>query len=214
MHTNPRGWISKKESLLKLTKSLDPDVININETQLTGNNKVDIKTFTSFCKNRKEKTGGGICSSVSNRIKQHAVCVAEGEDEDEWLAVRYDHVSPALTIVNCYGEQEGAGRSMKEEVVARWGRLLKVLEAARLRGDHVLLVGDLNKHVGCDHLGVPGNTPQLSTGGRLVRDLVEGGKWRLINAIEEKVKGGPFTRKDPATGKESLLDIPGGTLHR
>ena len=207
MHTNPRGWKSKQESLLKLTKSLDPDVLNINETQMTGSNKVDIESFTSFCKNRTGQTGGGICSAVANRLKHHAVCVAEGDEEDEWLAVRYDHVFPALTIVNCYGEQEGAGRSSKQEVVARWGRLLKVLETARLRGDHVLLVGDLNKHVGNDHLGVPGNTCEISTGGRLLRDLVEGGNWRLLNAVEEKVNGGPFTRKDPASGKESLLDL-------
>ena len=42
---------------------------------------------------------------------------------------------------------------------------------------------------------------------RLVRDLVESGEWRIINAMEERVQGGPFTRKDPASGKESLLDI-------
>ena len=207
MHTNPRGWTSKQESLLKLTKSLDPDIININETQLTGTNKVEIKSFTTYCKNRSQKAGGGICSAVSNRIKQHAVCVAEGGEDDEWLALRYDHLSPALTVVNCYGEQEGAGESNKQKVVARWGRLLKVLEAARLRGDHVLLVGDLNKHVGCDQLGVPGNKAEVSTGGRLVRDLVEGGNWRLLNAMTELVKGGPFTRRDPANGSESLLDL-------
>ena len=207
MHTNPRGWTSKQESLLKLIKSIDPDIININETQLTGNSKVNIKSYTSFCKNQTLKIGGGICSSVANRIKQDAVCVAEADEEDEWLAVRYDHVAPALTIVNCYGEQEGSGRSNNQEVVARWGRLLKVLEAGRLRGDHVLLVGDLNKHVGNDHLGVPGNKSEVTTGGRMVRDLVEGGNWRIINALEEVVKGGPFTRRDPASGKESLLDL-------
>ena len=209
MHINPRGWISKQDAIMKMTKAIDPDIININETQLSGNAKIQIKSFVSFSRNRSDKRGGGICSVVSNRIKEHAVCVAEGEEEDEWLAVRYDHVSPALTLVNCYGEQEGSGigRSSKEEVAARWGRLLKVLETARLRGDHVLLVGDLNKHVGNDNLGVPGNTCEISSGGRLVRDLVEGGQWRLLNAEVELIKGGPFTRRDPASGKESLLDL-------
>ena len=137
------------------------------------------------------------------------MCVEEGGEEDEWLAVRLTHVFPALTLVNCYGEQEGScvGRSNKEEVVARWGRLLKVLESARLRGDHCLLIGDLNKHIGNDHLGVKGNNCEISAGGRLVRDLLEGGQWRLVNAMEEVVEGGPFTRRDPATGKESLLDL-------
>ena len=35
---------------------------------------------------------------------------------------------------------------------ARWGCLLEDLEEARLRGDHCLLVGDMNKQVGNGHL--------------------------------------------------------------
>ena len=65
----------------------------------------------------------------------------------------------------------------------------------------------MNKHIGNDHLGVEGNTAEISAGGRLVRDLLQGGQWRLVNAMKEVVKGGPFTRRDPATGKESLLDL-------
>ena len=115
--------------------------------------------------------------SIGNNIKEHAVCVGEGEGEDEWLAVRLDHVTPAITIMNGYGEQEG--RSGKEEVIARWGRLLNELEMIRLRGDHCLLVGDLNKRVCNDHLGVPGNTPEVTPGGQLVRDLIESGNQQL-----------------------------------
>jgi hypothetical protein len=55
---------------------------------------------------------------VSKDLKSHAVCVGEGEEEDEWICVKLNHVSPCLAIVNWYGEQEG--RSSKEEVVARW----------------------------------------------------------------------------------------------
>ena len=102
-------------------------------------------------------------------------------EKDQW------YVSPALTLVNCYGEQEGSGRCIKEEVVDRWGRLLKVLEASRLRGDHCLLIGDMNKHIGNDHLGVERNTAEISAGGRLVRDLLQGGQWRLVNAMKEVV---------------------------
>ena len=65
----------------------------------------------------------------------------------------------------------------------------------------------MNKHVGNDHLGIPGNHPDVSHGGQLIRDLVESGNWALVNAMEEKVKGGPFTRSDPATGRLSCLDF-------
>ena len=55
---------------------------------------------------------------MSKDLKSHAVGVGEGEEEDKWICVKLNHVSPCLTIVNWYGEQEG--RSSKEEVVARW----------------------------------------------------------------------------------------------
>ena len=70
-----------------------------------------------------------------------------------------------------------------------------------------LLVGDLNKLIGCDHLGVQGNHPDLSHGGKLLRNLLATKNWYLVNAMGELVVGGPFTREDPATGKLSCLDL-------
>ena len=63
------------------------------------------------------------------------------------------------------------------------------------------------KQVGNDHLGVPGNHPEVTIGGELIRDLVESGNWVMVNAMEEKVEGGPFTRQDPASGRQSCLDL-------
>ena len=127
------------------------------------------------------------------------MCAGEGGDGDEWLAIRLTHVSPPITILNCYGEQEA--RSGKEEVLARWGRLLKELGQITARGDHCLLIGDLNKQVGSGPLGVPGNHPEVSQGGKMVRDLVQSGDWVLLNAREGKVEGGPFTRAGPLRGR-------------
>ena len=202
---NPRGWTSKRAAILQLIDSEKPDYVNINETQLRGNNKVVIRGYKCFSKNREDRAGGGICSAVVGSLKEQAVRVAEGGVEDEWQAVRLDHINPAITIFNVYGEQEG--RTSKEEVMARWSRLLKDLEEARARGDHVLVAGDLNKQVGNDRLGVAGNHPEVSAGGHLIRDLLDSGDWALVNNLEEKVEGGPFTREDPATGHLSCLDL-------
>ena len=185
LHLNPRGWTSKQDSIVKLVNELKPDYINVNETQLQGKNEINLKAYNTFSKNRTDRIGGGICSAVASNLRQNAVCVGEGGEGDEWLAVRLDHVSPCITILNCYGEQEG--RAGKEEVLARWGRLLKELEAIRARGDHCLLVGDLNKLVGDGRLGIPGNNPEVTAGGQMVRDLVESGNWVLINSMEEVV---------------------------
>ena len=41
-----------------------------------------------------------------------------------------------------------------------------------------------------------------------MRNLLANKEWILVNGMgEEIVEGGPFTRKDPATGKLSCLDL-------
>ena len=66
----------------------------------------------------------------------------------------------------------------------------------------------MNKLVGCSELRVPGNNPEVSLGGRLLLDLLATRNWYLVNGLrQEVVKGGPFTRQDPATGGLSCLDL-------
>ena len=45
-------------------------------------------------------------------------------------------------------------------------------------------------------------------GGKLLRELLATRDWRLVNSMgREVVQGGLFTRKDPATGVLSCLDL-------
>ena len=203
LHANPRGARGKQESIEKAASKVCADIITLNETLLTGKNKMKIPYFTSFTKNRETKQFGGISTSVHDDWKTHAVCVGEGEGEDEFHSIRLSNFCPPVTVVNNYGEIEGKN---SKEVVARWSRLKKELETILSRGEHCLLVGDLNKHVGNDDLGVEGNHDFISPGGRLVRDMVESGDWFLVNNLTGVVEGGPFTRVDPATGRLSCLD--------
>ena len=54
----------------------------------------------------------------------------------------------------------------------------------------------------------PGNHPEVSLGGRLLRDLLATRNWFLVTGLgPEALMGGPFTRKDPATGNMSCLDM-------
>ncbi len=178
----------------------------MNETQLAGKSKVDLDSYITWTRNRTVQGGGGIATAVSVEFRDSACGAGEGQGDDEYLITRLEAFNPALCVINCYGEQRS--RSSKEEVEARWGRLRKELEAVRARGEFCLLTGDLNKLVGSDSLGVPGNNSEVSPCGRLLRDLLAGGDWVLVNGLgEEVVTGGPFTRQDPATGKESCLDL-------
>ena len=180
-------------------------MILMNETLLLGNMKVTIPSYCTWSRNRTEKGGGGIATSVADKFKDSSVGAGQGEDEEEYLITRIECFSPALNIINCYGEQRN---TKKEEVERRWEKLRTEMENIRTRKEFCILAGDQNKHVGCGDLGVPGNNPEVSVGGKLMRDLLSTGNWFLVNGLgQEIVQGGPWTRKDPVTGGESCLDL-------
>ena len=53
-HSNIRGFKSKRDSLEKILETVKPDIVNLNETNVKGRNRVLHKGFHSFCRNRKE----------------------------------------------------------------------------------------------------------------------------------------------------------------
>ena len=211
-HSNIRGFKSKQDSLEKILEIVQPDIVNLNETNVKGRNKVYHKGYHSFVRNRKEKKHmGGVSTAVKNDLKAAAVKVMEGEEDDELLITRLEHTTPPINIVNVYGEIEG--RCKNEEIQERFERLKYELDRIRRDKEGLILIGDLNKKIGSDNLGVKGNNPKVSYGGNLVRSLVESGEYFLANNTPEAV-GGPFTREEPADAhlpwenrRKSCLDL-------
>ena len=202
---NLRGIVSKMRSLKGILKRTRPSVVIMNETQLSGRMKVVLEGFNCWTKNRTERGGGGVATAVDGKYRDFSLGAGEGEKDDEYLITKIDKFKPALNIINCYGEQRV---TKKEEVELKWKRLLKDMNEIKAKNEFCLLAGDLNKLVGCDELGIPGNNPELSPGGKLLRSLLATKEWVLINSLgSEVVEGGPFTREDPATGKLSCLDL-------
>ena len=142
---NLRGYKSKEMSLRKFVKKIRPSVVAMNETLLTGNMKVSMPPYTCWSKNRSEKGGGGITTAVSQQFKDCAVGAGQGEKDDEYLITRFECFSPALNVINCYGEQR---KTNKEEVEEKWNRLKSDMEKIRAKKEFVILLGDLNKLVG------------------------------------------------------------------
>jgi hypothetical protein len=205
LHTNMRGFNSKKESLFCVIDKVRPNCVTINETGLRAQNKVKIPGYFSFSKNRIEKCMGGVATAVTNDMKQNTVKVKEGEDDDEYIIIRVEQYQFPINIVNYYGEQEG--RTSKEEILKKWMRLKKDLDSIKARGEPCILIGDFNKHIGCDELGVSGGNELITFGGSLVRDLLATEDYILINN-SNKTTGGPFTRFDPAgKAKKSCLEF-------
>ena len=203
--SNIRGVKSKKESLLEVLKDVNPDICILNETGLRGKNKLKIQGYITFSRNRVEKAMGGISTSVKDNIANCAVNVGQGAGDDEFIIVRLEQFTPAICLINYYGEQEG--RVGKEEVNAKWERMLKEIRKIRARGEECLLIGDFNKLVGCDELGIQGNKDKISHGGQLLRELLATEEYLLVNNMDI-TSGGPFTRVDPADkDNESALDF-------
>ena len=75
------------------------------------------------------------------------------------------------------------------------------------RRENCIILGDMNKHIGCDELGVKNNHPRISFGGELIRALLAEGKYICLNN-HQNTRGGPFTRVDPSDPlKLSCLDL-------
>ena len=75
------------------------------------------------------------------------------------------------------------------------------------RGELCLMIGDLNKSVGSDELGVAGNNSHVSFGSQLIKELVATEEWVLVNNTE-MTEGGPWTREDPSDHTiKSCLDL-------
>ena len=205
LHSNIRGFNSKKESLKNVIKDIQPDICVLNETGLRGKNKVILPGYFSFTRNRVAKAMGGISTSIKDNWRTSTVHMGEGEGDDEFLIVRLDNFNPPICIVNYYGEQEGS--SGKDLVEAKWARLRMELDKIRVRGDQCLCIGDFNKLIGNDELGVIGNHSKISCGGKLVRELLATEDYCLVNNMTN-AKGGPFTRVDPADPNiKSCLDL-------
>ena len=144
---------------------------------------------------------------VDDSLRQQCVRVNDNSEGDEFLIIRLEHVSPPLNVINLYGMQEGKeGEEGKRKVLESWVRLQKELLLIEARNEAVAVLGDFNRAVGSDDLGVPGNKDGVSHGGGMIRDLLREGEYVLVNRLSLAV-GGPWTRVDPTTGGLSCLDL-------
>ena len=60
-----------------------------------------------------------------------------------------------------------------------------------------MIIGDMNRAVGCDNLGIKGSNSRVSPGGQLIRELLqqeaqEKQEYFLLNA-SDMAEGGPWT---------------------
>ena len=191
------GVSNKKKSLETILDNVTPSMVLMNETQMVGRMKMSLPNYTIWVRNRSHKGGGGIATEFRQSYKDSAVGVSEGEDDDEFIITRIDAFSPALSVINSYGEQR---RTRKEEVKNKWNRLRKEMEAVRMRGDFCVYAGDLNKLVGVGEFGVKGNSSEVSLGAGC-----SGSSWPPGTGHWTTAWAGRWSREDHLLGRTQPL---------
>ena len=207
-HANIRGFASKATSLATVLDDIKPNVICLNEHGLRNRQKMVIDNYNSYNRNRQNSAMGGVSISVFNNESKFCVKTSEGKVDNEYLIVRHDQFNPPINIFTVYGETES--RTSEDKSKSLWAEILEELIKIKNRNEQVLLIGDMNKHIGNDELGIRDNHSKISRGGPYVRSLLKSREYILVNNCD-KVEGGPFTRFDPEypddDDKKSCLDF-------
>ena len=203
-HLNIRGLKSKYPSVGPIVNALDVDLISLNEHGLRNKQKMQIGGYKSYTKNRFNSNMGGVSISVKDEDSNVTLKVGEGKDDNEFIITRHNQCFPAINVINVYGCQKSAPIATIED---KWNEILEEAIKIEMKGENVLLIGDMNVAIGNDELGVKDNDSFVSHGGKMIRNFLKDGKHVLVNN-SDIAKGGPYTRCDPADkNRKSCLTL-------
>ena len=109
-HINIRSCRNKYVELSLFLKENDIDILNINETWLKSNFKLDIPNYTITRKDRQRRQGGGVATLVRNDIKFDIIytCSTLNTDNEaitillklsqDSISISTIYISPASTV--------------------------------------------------------------------------------------------------------------------
>ena len=160
MH-NFRGYYSKKTSFESIISGMTPkpNLLVICESHLPFNKQSKIDGYQSFSRNRREKSMGGIATSIINSDFRNCLKVGEGSGSNEFIITRHSDFLVPINIINIYGEQENCTPS--NVIKEHWDEIVEEIIKIEARGEMVVLMGDANKHVGDI---IEGNHDKVSNG--------------------------------------------------
>ena len=205
---NIRGLNSKKSSLESILSSLNPspNLLVISESHMKFETKANIPGYSSYSRNRKDKSQGGIVTSVRDDESIDCLKVTEGQDCNEFIITRHSKFQTPINVINLYSCQEN--RTAVNVIRDQWQEIVEEVVKIEAKKENLIIIGDFNKHVGDI---IEGNHSKITEGGRLIRELLNNGDYVLLNSLTSKIKGGPFTRVEPSDpdndDKKSCIDF-------
>ena len=182
MFNNIRGWKSKSISLSNIASKNKVDIVVLNETHCSGTSLPQLKGYTSYGRNRIQKSKGGIAILVFDAIAKYATKLETSSEPAEFFAIRLDCFSPSIVVMTQYGITEG--QYTKNEILAIQAQFFNAFEGYVNEGSNVIVLGDFNNHVG-NSLGLSQNNPKISPGGVNLSRWVTENNLSLVNVLDQ-----------------------------
>ena len=196
LYSNINGLKSKVTSLLTIIEEQQPTVIALVETKLGQTEDFEVPGYVTKKMNRDEN-GGGVMILVKEELKNIIVEVDEKKEvgEAKWISI--DNGRNRIRLGILYAPQENKTSVKKLKIMYR--QLKEQIKKSKKENQEILLLGDFNCKVG---KAVPGNTDEISKGGKILMEMIDKLDLNLLNAKDECE--GTWTRVE--NEKRSILD--------
>ena len=178
---------------------MKPDIIILVETHLVKKNTIKINGYENVITRNRNTNGGGLLVAQRNNLDSKLV-ILDINQTHEQMWIQLTGPNGKINLCIAYGLHES--RCTKQEI-EDWH--FNIEQKIGEYDQHpVLLIGDMNAHIGNDDKGVFGNHHEINQNGCHLRNMIERRQLVLVN--NTKICHGKFTRVDP-TGKRSILDL-------
>ena len=195
MYANARGLRSKIASLEAATLIYKPDVILIAESHIRGKTTICLKGYNEKVLRNRKHNGGGLLIAKRNDSNINLLTL-EIHEEHEHLWVKINNIIIALV----YGYIES--RTDMTTIEDWYFELEK--SYSKWQDQNVMIIGDINAHIGNDEQGIEGNDEKINKSGEIIRSFIERRDLKIMN--NDNICTGKWTREDPNGGK-SILDL-------
>ena len=153
MHWNVNGWTAGNCGLRKhILLNINPDIVSLNETHLTGDQDIELAGYTWFGQNRKMhrravKGSGGVGILVKNKIFESYEVSISDKTVEGILGMRFKNRSSmnCFVIFTCYLPPEGSSRTISSHLF--FSHLLAQIYSLS-DVDDLYLCGDYNGRIG------------------------------------------------------------------
>ena len=197
-HVNVRGIKSKIKDIISLAEDHKFDIMVFTETKLSEKENKIIPGYKNRRLNRQTKAGGVIIYYK----EELQVKVIKKNKECETLWVKLECNGNPIVIGGVYSPCEN---NVSKRIINDFVRELEkdYVEIKENVTDDIIIVGDLNAHIGNDDEGVKGNNEHVGINGQEYRRFIKERQIKLINNTDKAE--GKWTRVEGE--KKSILDL-------